>query len=78
MLKKELMINKEKLDDWLVLNELSYAAFAKEIGFDFANLTKMIDKKLPTSKTLLQKVMQKTGLSHNVILEYEIRVDRDA
>lgn len=67
----ELRINREKLQEWLKLATLSESQFAKEIGVDQGNFSKMLNKEIPTSKPVIEKVLARTLLPTDVILRFE-------
>lgn len=66
-----LKINKNKLDEWLSVVGMSQAALAKEIGIDEGNFHKMLNGDIPTSKTAIEKILNRTLIPIGVILTNE-------
>lgn len=72
MLDGDLKINRKKLQEWLELAEMTESQFAKEIDVDQGNFSKMLNGEIPTSKTVIEKVLSRTLLPVNSILCFEI------
>ena len=51
--------------------ESNESQFAKEIGVNQGNFSKMLSREIPTSKPVIEKVLSRTLLPTDVILIFE-------
>lgn len=65
---RELKINTKALEQWLRLANMTESILAKDMNVDAGNLRKMICNIIPTSKTVLEGVLSRTGLPLSIIL----------
>lgn len=66
-----LRINRSKLQEWLDLANLNESQLAKQIDVDQGNFSKMLNNDIPTSKSVIEKVLARTLLPTNIILSVE-------
>ena len=73
-----LQINKELFTKWRVeMADITMENFAKEIGVDPGNFSKMLDGIIPTPKHVLEKVLARTYLPHGKILLPVVQEERE-
>lgn len=75
MVEGNLKINKTKLNEWFALAGIDQTAFAKEIGVDVGNFSKMLNNSIPTPKHVIEKVLRRTLLPINSILIFQTQID---
>jgi len=72
MIEGNLRINKKTLEDWMQLAQIDQITLAKEIDIDQGNFSKMLDNKIPTSKTVIEKILGRTLLPVGSILIFDL------
>lgn len=66
-----LKINKEVFEEWMKVAGFDQTSFAKKYGIDDGNFSKMLNDEIPTSKTVIEEVLEQTNLPVGRILIFK-------